>query len=203
LKLRLEAILLKERVIAESGYADVPTQSQFGYVDSSNTGEFFIKNDRMYKHNIFRINYTTYDVRRDQDVVNPNTSHKDIMVLARTDSSDHAFLYARVLGIYHVNAIYTGPGILDYRPRRLEFLWVRWFEVVDGNPAGWNAQRLDTVRFLPMESEDAFGFVDPADVLRGCHLIPKFSHGRLHPDSASMSPCAKDSRDWKYYAVNR
>jgi hypothetical protein len=170
---------------------------------TSNTGRIIIKDNRMYRHNILRINYTTYDVRRDQDVVNPRTSHKDIMILARSDSSDHPFLYARVLGIYHVNAIWTGSGVLDYRPRRLEFLWVRWFEHVTKEPAGWTARRLDTLRFPPMENEDAFGFVDPGDVLRGCHLLPKFAQGKLHPDHVNMSKCAADGGDWKYYNVNR
>jgi len=36
---------------------------------------------------------------------------------------------------------------------------------------------LDTVRFVPMADEDVFGFVDPADVLRGCHVIPSFADG--------------------------
>jgi len=42
----------------------------------------------------------------------------------------HRFLYARVLGAYHANIIYTGPGMHDYNARRFDFLWVRWYEVV-------------------------------------------------------------------------
>ncbi|KAG1856158.1 hypothetical protein F4604DRAFT_1932022 [Suillus subluteus] len=38
-----------------------------------------IKDDRMYRHNIARFNYTTYDVCRGQDVVNPRTSHCNVM----------------------------------------------------------------------------------------------------------------------------
>jgi hypothetical protein len=40
------------------------------------------KSDCMYNHRIVRFNYTTYDVRRSQDVINPRTSHCDIMLLA-------------------------------------------------------------------------------------------------------------------------
>ncbi|KAH7904119.1 hypothetical protein BJ138DRAFT_977516, partial [Hygrophoropsis aurantiaca] len=113
-------------------------------------------------------NYTTYDVRRGQDVVNPSTSHRNIMVLANHSTEDsrtqHPFWYARVLGIYHANVIYTGPGMLDYNPRRMEFLWVRWYEIVE-DMAGWDACQLDRLRFPPMATDGAFGFLDPKDVL--------------------------------------
>ncbi|KAG2120560.1 uncharacterized protein F5147DRAFT_562718, partial [Suillus discolor] len=84
-----------------------------------------IKDDRMYQHNIARFNYTTYDVRRGQDVVNPRTSHCNIMVL-RTDTDignqGHKYIYGKVLGIYHVNMIFIGSGMVDYTPHRMEFL---------------------------------------------------------------------------------
>ena len=67
----------------------------------------------------------------------------------------------------------------------------------------WEHDVLDTVKFLPMADQDAFGFVDPADVLRGCHIIPSFTDGQLHPDGVAMSHCAGDSDDWKRYYVNR
>ncbi|KIM74574.1 hypothetical protein PILCRDRAFT_14341 [Piloderma croceum F 1598] len=72
--------------------------------------------DRMYEHNLLRINYTTYDVRRSQDAVNASTSHYNIMMLNKpandNDSdNDYPFKYARVLGTYHVNVVYVGPVI--------------------------------------------------------------------------------------------
>ncbi|KAH7923645.1 hypothetical protein BV22DRAFT_1015047 [Leucogyrophana mollusca] len=159
--------------------------------------------DRIYHHNICRINYTTYDVRRAQDVVNPRTDHCNIMLLSGAQDSRHPFCYARVLGIYHANVIYTGPDNLDYRPRRMEFLWVRWYEEVEGVTFSWDTSGLNTLRFIPMAEDAAFGFVDPADVLRGCHLVPAFTHGKLHPDGVAMSYYARDAHDWKFYLVNR
>lgn len=53
-----------------------------------------------------------------------------------------------------------------------------------------------------MADEDAFGFVDPADMLRGCHVIPSFADGQLHPDGVAISHCVGDSNDWKYYYIN-
>jgi hypothetical protein len=66
-----------------------------------------------------RINYTTYDVRRSQDIINTTTSRHDVMVLADPGdhtAASHPFRYARVLGVYHVNVIYVGAGMIDYQP---------------------------------------------------------------------------------------
>lgn len=167
----------------------------------STSSQVVFKRDRIYRHHLFRVNYTTYDVRRAQDTIHPRTDHRDILLLAPLDSP-HPFLYARVLGIFHANVVYTGPGVKDYLPRRLEFLWVRWFEVVDV-PAGWEHLALDLLRFTPMSQEDAYGFVDPANVLRSCHLIPAFASGKVHPDGVPVSRNARDGADWKYYYVNR
>jgi hypothetical protein len=159
----------------------------------------------MYQHHLLRVNYTTYDVRRSQDLINPSTLRRDIMMLAndRDAENDHPFWFARVLGIYHVNAVYTDPGMLDYTSQRFDFLWVRWFQSHGKTSARWQEHHLDTVSFPPMAHQDSFGFVDPEDVLRGCHIIPHFRHRRVHFDSVSLSRCANDGQDWNRYAVNR
>ncbi|KAH7904570.1 hypothetical protein BJ138DRAFT_1018968 [Hygrophoropsis aurantiaca] len=71
--------------------------------DLSLLARVILMNERFYRHNIMRINYTSYDVRRAQDVINPNISHHNIMMLA-PPGDPHRFCYARVLGIYHANA---------------------------------------------------------------------------------------------------
>jgi len=91
----------------------------------------------------------------------------------------------------------------DYEARRLDFLWVRWYEVVDPEASGWRSSRLDSIRFPPMNEADAFGFVDPKDVLRGCHILPNFAKGKRQPDGISISHCAKDGRDYNQYYVGR
>jgi len=123
------------------------------------------------------------------------------MLLVR-DGSNHRFCYARVLAIYHANVVYTGPGSMDFSSHCIEFLWVRWLELVDLS-AGWDARLLDKVRFVPMNQADAFSFIDPGDILRGCHLVPVFAAGKFHIDGASFSRSAHDSEDWKQYYVNR
>jgi hypothetical protein len=85
-------------------------------------GSIFFKHDRIYTHNIARVNYTTYDVRRAQDVFNPATSHCNMTVLAgmldvgQDPNIVYPFGYAQVLGIYHANIVYTGPRMIDYQP---------------------------------------------------------------------------------------
>ena len=113
----------------------------------------------------------------------------------------HPYIYTRVLGIFHVNATYIGPGIIDYCSCRINFLWVRWYQYMEEG-AGWGASTLDRVCFPPMADEHAFDFVDPDDVLRGCHIIPQFSHGPRHTDGTGIPRCADDSSDWHFYCIN-
>jgi hypothetical protein len=202
---RIRDILLKEATSDSS-----PSLPQAGLVPASTQrtehDSVFFKNDCMYRHNIARFNYTTYDVRRAQDVINPGTLHRDIMLLAKTGNtnpSDHPFLYARVLGIYHVNVIYTGEGMLDYAARRVDFLWVRWFNYNGSRSLQWDDFKLDSLSFPPMETANAFGFVDPKDVLRSCHVIPAFASRKVHIDGVALSHIAKDKQDWTRYYVDR
>ena len=122
---------------------------------------------------------------------------------ADSSSSSHHFLYARVLGAYHTNVIYTVPGMRDHKSCRFDFLWVRWYEVVDPASSGWSNFNLDVVRFPPMHRNGSFGFVDPRDVLRGCHIIPAFAKGKRQADGISVSRCAKDGTDYHMYYVGR
>jgi hypothetical protein len=174
---------------------------------TDNPNFVLFKHDRIYLHNLFRVNYTTYDVRRAQDVINPGTSHHNIMVLAPLpEENDSAladkFRYARVLGVYHANIVYVGPGMLDYQPHRVEFLWVRWYEDVEMR-SGWDARKLDQLQFPSAMDGDSYGFIDPDDVLRCCHIVPVFAKGRLHADGKGLSRCAKDGSDWVRYYINR
>ena len=77
----------------------------------------------------------TYDLRRDQDSVNPRT-HADIMVTAHEDESanvPHPYWYARAIGIFHANVALQGG---DTPPKRMDFLWVHWFGR-DYHKSGW------------------------------------------------------------------
>lgn len=70
------------------------------------------QHDCIYKHAFLHINYTTYDVRRDQDIINPRMSKCDIMVLSNEDeyTKNHPFWYARVLGVFHMQVVQSTPS---------------------------------------------------------------------------------------------
>ncbi len=199
-------MLLTEASLPENRASGIQIPS-FNEDNTTDLDRVFFNQDRIYLHKLARFNFTTYDVRRDQDNINPSTSHRAIMVLADNNPEDPNsphFFYDLVLGIYHVNAIYTGSGTVqtDCRPRRLEFLWVRWFHNVDSE--SWGFCRLQSLRFPPPHADDAFGFVDPADVLRGCHIIPAFADGPTFPTGkGGSSRLAQDSKDWRRYYAGR
>jgi len=57
-------------------------------------------------------------------------------------------------------------------------------------------------------SADAFGFVDPDNIIRGVHLIPAFAFGStdelLGPSKArrKLDGAPNGYHDWNYYFVN-
>ena len=57
--------------------------------------------------------------------------------------------------------------------------------------------------FPPMNRDDSFCFVDPKDVLHGCHLLPAFVKGGQHTNGLGISHCAKDGKDFKMYYVGQ
>jgi hypothetical protein len=160
----------------------------------------------MFRHKVLRINYTTYDMRRSQDCINIE-SQPDIMLLA-PDDDDHPFVYARVIGIYH--AKFRHPALGD-RAKQMDFLFVRWIRRDLSYVAGWSHRRLHRVSFAPQD-EEAFGFVDPREVVRAVHLIPAFLEGYT-TDYLERSTIARtirmapkgsqsDEDDWSYFYVN-
>ena len=74
-----------------------------------------------------RINYDTYDMRREQDSINPD-SHPDIMMIA-PGSYGHPCYYARTLAIFHVYATITPAEDETPEWHRFFVCFVRWFEV--------------------------------------------------------------------------
>jgi len=81
--------------------------------------------NRMYSHDTLRVNYTTYDAQRAQDSINIQT-RPHIMVLAHKDEEEdkrHPYWYAKVLGIFHVNASISDQTTMH----KMDFLWVHWF----------------------------------------------------------------------------
>ncbi len=168
-----------------------------------------IKDNRIFSHKLARFYHTTYDVRRSEDIINPRTPHCNVLLLSDLKShtvshpeigSVHPFLYARVIGVYHINVVYIGVGMKDYNPMRFDFLHVRWFQLDSTMQA---QDCLNRVSFPPIANTDAFSFLDPSLVLRACHIIPAYSLGKRNLEGVQLSEMAKDKNDWKGYYVNR
>ncbi|KAI4293738.1 hypothetical protein K525DRAFT_214235 [Schizophyllum commune Loenen D] len=185
------------------------------YLDSE-LDNVHIQHNRLYPHATATFNYTSYDVRRDQDIIHvPSDStmldtylgHRDVMVRSNDDADDAEgpappFWYARVLKIFHANV--SRGDIPSERPRRMEFLFVRWLGLDPEHAYGPSAMRLERVGYVAEDHPSgAFGFLDPAQVIRACHLIPAFHFG--HTFSLLGPSAFRDSRDgdWVNYYVNR
>jgi len=99
----------------------------------------------------------------------------------------------------------------------MEVLWVRWFKTDSNLPSGWTAARLPAVSFIIDEADeaDAYGFVNPQDVIRAAHIIPAFASDDIttefpdnsarcsvaHSHKENEEPARKNS-DYERYFVN-
>lgn len=175
-----------------------------GFTDRDRRG-LQVYNNRLYCHQTLRINFTTYDCRRDQDTINPRT-RSDVIVLADKDEDAenvHPYWYARVIGIFHAmvgRAEVGGTTTLE----QMDFLWVRWYGYDTYARSGFKARRLHQIGFLDShEDKGAFGFIDPSDVIRAVHLIPAFKLGTtsefLPPSIARRED--EDDEDYERYYV--
>lgn len=160
-----------------------------------------IQYNTIFSHATATFSYTAYDITQDHDSINCNTTRCDVMLRA-CDDARQPFWYARVLGIYHANC-YFGPNSSS-QPERMEFLFVRWFGRDPDWQGGPETCRLDRIGWVPEDDPSgAFGFLNPARVIRACHLIPAFSYGKttrlLHPSQARDF----STGDWVNYYVSR
>jgi hypothetical protein len=142
--------------------------------DSESWVRVIFEHDRIYNHKILRMNYTTYDIRRAQDVIHIDTPHCNVMVLngrltEKTRHQEHPYLYGRVLGVFHANVAYVGPlpeGSNFDRSQaatfgRIDFVWVHWYDYLGANDM-FSLDRLSPSR---LDSPVALDFLDPQDIL--------------------------------------
>jgi hypothetical protein len=195
---------LKDHLLSRLLNQDYDGDEQVFSDDDRNT--VCIIDNRFYSAKVLRVNYTTYDVRRGQDSLNPRTQHCDVMVHSREDDRHaHPYWYARVLGIFHVRVLHTGPAATNRSTQNMQFLWVRWFGIEPGHRSGLKVGRLPKIGFVPESDDQAFGFLDPSLVIRGCHLIPAFAYGRtaeLLRAGATLARPVGEVDDWTAFYVN-
>ena len=88
----------------------------------------------------------------------------------------------------------------------MDFLWVRWLGIVPDRSFGRKQAKLPQVSFVEDLDDYAFGFLDPALMIHGCHLIPAFTESRttnllsMHGPTEAR-PSGQDD-DWINYYVN-
>ena len=162
-----------------------------------------IEDNILYKHATAQFNYTTYDVRRDKDVVKPGGC---IMVPSYEDDDGpdrQPFWYGRIIGIFHVRVRHVPSKASGMR---IDFLWVRWLGQDPDWKSGHITCQLEKVGYVPFGDDScgpAFGFVNPESVIRACHLIPAFHEGTT-PDLLPPSEFLDTKQgDYVNFFVNR
>lgn len=177
-----------------------------GEFDRKDRAQLRIVRDTIYRARRFQVNYTTYDVRRDQDSLKSSKPCTVMVHSPDTSAHAHPFWYAQVLGIFHANVFHTDPTVRRLSPQRMEFLWVRWLGDEPGYKSGFKYAKLPKVGFVPEDDEYAFGFLDPAHVIRGAHLIPAFHSGKtndlLRTREKTAARLEGTTDDWVNFYVN-
>lgn len=176
------------------------------FIERQDWSRLVLKKDRIYTHQIMRIKYTTYDTRRDEDIIHLDTAQCNIMLLnpqySRSTPSQHPFRYGKVIAICHADVGYVGDICRtgsQFTHHRIEFLWVRWYRV---HPAS-TAFRLDQAELMSPDEPGSHNFIDPLQVLRATHMIPCYRLGKRYPEGRGKSEIWKDGSDWERYYVNR
>ena len=134
------------------------------------------------------------------------------MLLSHEDDEGdmHPYCYARVVAIFHIDVKFHDPAeTLPPIAKRMDVLWVRWFDYDSTYTAGWQARRLHRLQFVETDSHyEQFGFVDPSDVIQGVHIIPAFARGTtsrfLGPSVARSfkEENIENDHDYNFYYVN-
>ena len=166
--------------------------------DRDHYKDLVIQDGILYQHSIMRVNFITYDVQQDQDIIHIPFDKRDVLIYNPQERGPYPWAFARVLGIYHANVFTrTHPD-----PQTYYFLWVRWFKRDESQSSFATARRFDRVAFVSHDSpdEEPFGFIDPATVIRGCHLIPDFNLGRTR-ELMPASIFQDGDGDWKRFCV--
>ncbi|KAK7000945.1 hypothetical protein R3P38DRAFT_3218184 [Favolaschia claudopus] len=116
--------------------------------------------------------------------MNPRT-HADIMTLAPDSDDtpdDHPFCYARIIGVFHFP--FGFAAFVSTAPTK--------------------AASSGNIEFFPDSDPNAYGFLDPDEVIRASHLIPAFHHGPTDPvEYTTLARKGDEFDDWRFHYVNQ
>ena len=159
--------------------------------------------NRIYRHRTLRVNYTSYDLQWQSDLINIRT-RPDLMIVPDENDHTHPYQYGRLIDIFTVPIHYKGSRpIVGARRQKLQVLWVRWYERDVGYEDGFSALRLPRLSFIDISDSRAHGFINPTAVLRAAHLIPAFEHDLMDPQPLPNCHATRFlTDDWNYYYAN-
>lgn len=159
--------------------------------------------NRIYRHRTLWVNYTSYDLQRQSDLINIRT-RPDLMILPAEEDHTHPYQYGQLIDIFTVPIHYKGSRpIVGARRQKLRVLWVRWYERDDYHEDGFSALRLPRLSFMDASDPHAHGFINPTAVLRAAHLIPAFDHDLMDPQPLPDCHATRFlADDWNYYYAN-
>ncbi|KAK0492151.1 hypothetical protein EDD18DRAFT_1311005 [Armillaria luteobubalina] len=183
-----------------------PASSSSSHVDPAKKSFTNEQRNLIYCHHIMHVNYTTYNVHRDYDTINPSRYVFITVKSPEMDGDAHPYWYAQVLGIYHTNVQHFGMELTDMHPHHMYFLWVRWLSDEPGWKSSCKFACLPKIGFVPDSDDYAFGFLDPSVVIWGVHLLPDFSGSQttdlLQTNYTTIAWKIGEEEDWVNYYVN-
>ncbi|KAJ3746938.1 hypothetical protein EV360DRAFT_57242, partial [Lentinula raphanica] len=124
-----------------------------------------------------------------------------------TGPDAHPYWYARVLRIFRVWVVSNHPtaSTAHSGPQEMIVLWVRWLGIDPEHHSGHQSARLPKIGFVDESDPFAFGFLDPAHVIRGCHLLPAFNdkctNGLLQTTEPTIARRSGETNDWQFFYV--
>jgi hypothetical protein len=106
--------------------------------------------------------------------------HPDIMALSGEMRPQHPYWYAHMLSIYHMDVLLNIEGPI--KKHHIKVLYIRWLAPLIGHQSGMACAWLPKVAFVEDTDYDAFGFLDPTQVIWGAVIsqIPGLSYSQIY-----------------------
>lgn len=158
---------------------DCLLENEAGEYSDQERSKVIIVNNALHIHRVLRLNYTTYDVRRDQDVINPRTRSDVILLPPDAAGEEHPYQYGRIDAIFHVIVEHVGRDSQTSRQQILDVCWVKRYAVDTVVKGGFKEKRMHRVG--PTGDDDRWGyvFIDPKHIVCAAHLVPVFAEGEI------------------------
>ena len=96
-----------------------------------------ILDNHIYLSKVLRVNFTSYDMHREQYSMNPQTNCNVTVLSPRSGKDAHSFWYTQVLGMFHAQVLHMDPAAANKFVQNIEFLWVCWLGLIPGQRFGF------------------------------------------------------------------